>query len=86
MKDWQALQIPYLRSKAQLDDLVESICSEQMADYAQARRKDNGEPTIIRIMAHQGGMNPEFGEVDIVPDDDLNTRLQFYVSGFRVGF
>jgi hypothetical protein len=25
-------------------------------------------------------MNPEFGMVEIVPDEDLNTRLKFYVS------
>ena len=25
-------------------------------------------------------MNPKMSEVDIVPDDDLNTRLKFYVS------
>ena len=30
-------------------------------------------------MSHEGGMNPEFGMVDIVPDDDLNTRLKYYV-------
>jgi len=30
-------------------------------------------------MSHEGGMNPEFGLVDIVPDEDLNTRLKFYV-------
>ena len=27
--------VKYLRSKAQLDDLVETICKDQMADYAQ---------------------------------------------------
>ena len=31
-------------------------------------------------MTHQGNMNPRMSEVDIVPDDDLNTRLKFYVS------
>ena len=31
-------------------------------------------------MTHDGGMNQEFGIVDIVPDEDLNTRLKFYVS------
>ena len=30
-----ALQVKYLRSKAQLDDLVDTICSDQMSDYAQ---------------------------------------------------
>ena len=27
-------------------------------------------------------MNPRFSEIDIVPDEDLNTRLKFYVSLF----
>jgi len=25
-------------------------------------------------------MNPEFGNVDIVPDEDLNTKLKFHVT------
>ena len=33
-----------------------------------------------RIVTHEGNMNPLMGEVDMVPDDDLNTRLKFYVS------
>ena len=35
---------------------------------------------MSRLMTHQGNMNPRMSEVDIVPDDDLNTRLKFYVS------
>lgn len=31
-------------------------------------------------MTIEGNMNPKMSEVDIVPDDDLNTRLKFYVS------
>ena len=31
-------------------------------------------------MTHEGNMNPMMSAVDIVPDDDLNTRLKFYVS------
>ena len=53
-----------------------------MSDYAQARLKETGEATIIRIMSHDGGMNPEFSKVDVIPDEDLNKRLQFYVSPF----
>jgi len=30
-------------------------------------------------MTPQGNMNPRFSEVDIVPDDDLNTKLKFHV-------
>ena len=31
-------------------------------------------------MTIEGNMNPKMSEVDIVSDDDLNTRLKFYVS------
>ncbi len=31
-------------------------------------------------MTPQGNMNPLFSEVDIVPDEDLNTKLKFHVS------
>ena len=73
------LQIPYARSEYHLDEVIETVCKE-FEEYAQAKEKSNGEPTIIRIMARSGGMNPRFSEIDIVPDDDLNTRLKFYVG------
>ena len=38
---------------------------------------------MFRITTPEGNMNPQMGEVDIVPDDDLNTRLKFYVSDFK---
>ena len=34
---------------------------------------------LFRIVTQQGNMNPLMGEVDMVPDEDLNTRLKFYV-------
>jgi len=70
--------IKYLRSRAQVNDLVDTICAEQMADYAQARWKDSKEATIIRIIRHDGGMNPLMAMADVVPDEQLNTRLQYY--------
>jgi len=47
-------------------------------DYAQAKYKASGEPTIIRLMTHEGNMNPLMSQVDMVPDEDLNTKLKFY--------
>jgi len=76
--DTQKKLVKYLRSKAQLDDLVDTICSDQMSDYAQARWKESKEATIIRIIRHDGGMNPLMAMADMVPDDQLNTRLQYY--------
>ena len=73
------LEIIYKRSEQHINDLIDTLCEGQMSDYAQARYKDTKEPTIIRIMSHEGGMNPEFSKVDVIPDEDLNKRLQFYV-------
>merc|ERR1712227_904569 len=56
--------IPYARSNEHLSEVVDTVC-KNFEDYAQATAKASGDPTII-------------SEVDIVPDDDLNTRLKFY--------
>jgi len=69
--------IPYARSQEHLSEVVDNVC-KGFEDYAQAKKKSNGEPTIIRLMTHEGNMNPEMSQVDIVPDEDLNTRLKFY--------
>merc|ERR1719228_2561484 len=69
--------IPFARSNEHLSDIVDTVC-KGFEDYAQATAKASGEPTIIRLMTHEGNMNPSMSEVDIVPDDDLNTRLKFY--------
>jgi hypothetical protein len=62
---------------------VDTVC-KGFEDYAQATAKASGRPTLIRLMTHEGNMNPRMSEVDIVPDDDLNTRLKFYVSTAEV--
>jgi len=69
--------VPYARSQMHLLELTENIC-KQFEDYAQAKTKKAGKPTIIRITTPDGNMNPEFGTVDIVPDENLNTRLKFH--------
>merc|ERR1719500_2454881 len=69
--------IPYARSNEHLSEVVDTVC-KNFEDYAQATAKASGEPTIIRLMTIEGNMNPKMSEVDIVPDDDLNTRLKFY--------
>jgi len=69
--------IPYARSQEHLTEAVDGVC-KGFEDYAQAKYKSSGEPTIIRLMTHEGNMNPLMSVVDIVPDDDLNTRLKFY--------
>jgi len=69
--------IPYARSQTHLIELTEDIC-KNFEDYAQAKEKRSGKPTIIRITTPDGNMNPLFGSVDIVPDENLNTRLKFH--------
>jgi len=69
--------IPYARSNEHLSEVVDTVC-KNFEDYAQATAKASGDPTIIRLMTIEGNMNPKMSEVDIVPDDDLNTRLKFY--------
>lgn len=69
--------VPYARSEGHLMEVVENVC-KNFEDYAQAKYKASGKPTIIRITTPEGNMNPKMGEVDMVPDDDLNTRLKFY--------
>merc|ERR1712018_498474 len=72
--------IPYARSQMHLLELSEKIC-DNFEDYAQAKDRKSGKPTIIRLTTPEGNMNPKFGEVEIVPDDDLNTKLKFHCEG-----
>jgi len=69
--------IPYARSQEHLLEVIETVC-KGFEDYAQAKYKSSGEPTIIRLMTPEGNMNPIMSQVDMVPDDDLNTKLKFY--------
>ena len=73
-------QIPYARSQTHLMEVSETVCKDNFEEYAQAKWKKSGKPTIIRLQTHTGNMNPDMGKVDIVPDDDLNKSLKFHVS------
>ena len=73
------VQIPFARSLVHLMDLSDKVC-ENFDDYAQATWKSDGTPTIFRLTTPMGNMNPDFNKVDIVPDDELNTKLKFHVS------
>ena len=78
------MQVQYARSEIHLSEIVDSVC-EEFENYVQAREKTAERAvTIIRITTKSGGMNPLFGSVDIVPDEDLNKRLKFYVSRARL--
>ncbi len=64
-------------------ELTESLC-ERMKDYTRAKDKETGEPTLLRIISPEGGMNPKFSQVDIVPDEDLNKSIKFYVRFYSL--
>jgi len=68
--------ITYARSQEHLMTLTEDLC-ENFEDYVQAKWKSSGKPTIIRMTTPEGNMNPRFSEVDIEPDEDLNTKLKY---------
>jgi len=70
-------KVPYARSVMHLGELLETIC-DNFKDYAKATYKDNGRRTLLRLIGHDGNMNPDFSKVDITPDSELNTRLKFY--------
>ena len=57
-------QVPYARSQMHLLDLSEKIC-DNFEDYAQAKFKSNGKPTVIRLTTPEGNMNPDFPKVHI---------------------
>ena len=76
-------QVKYARSEIHLSELVDAVC-EEFENYVQAREKTGDRAvTIVRITTKSGSMNPLFGSVDIVPDEDLNKRLKFYVRNSR---
>ena len=71
-------KVAYARSQTHLMELSEKLC-DNMEDYAQATWKKDGKPTLIRMVKPDGNMNPDFGKVDVIKDDDLNSSLKFHV-------
>lgn len=66
--------ILYAKSEMYLTELMETVC-DRMDDYAKARYKKNGRPTVLKMMT-EFGMNPEMSEVDFVQEGDLNKSLK----------
>lgn len=66
--------ILYAKSEMYLTELMETVC-DRMDDYAKARYKRNGRPTVLKMMT-ETGMNPEMSEVDFVQEGDLNKSLK----------
>ncbi|GAB6029804.1 Protein canopy 2 [Chamberlinius hualienensis] len=70
-------QIKYAYSEMHMHDVLEKVCS-RMDDYAQAKYKETGERTIIKLTNPDGSMNSDTIKVDFTPDEGLNTKLKFY--------
>lgn len=70
--------MPVSRSETHLSEILDGIC-QKMDDYAKARKKSNGQLTMIKLVV-DGALNPESSNVDFVQDDDLNKSLKYYVS------
>lgn len=73
------LQVPYARSQLYLSEVMDRVCSS-FKDYTLANYKSSGTPTLLRVVTHDGNMNPEMSNVDIVPSPESNGKLAFYVS------
>jgi len=72
----QKKKVPYAFSEMHLHEVLENVCTT-MEDYAQAKYKDTGEKTIIKLAGANGMMNPEISKVDLLPDTELNAKLKF---------
>nr|ACO10615.1 canopy homolog 2 precursor [Caligus rogercresseyi] len=72
--------IPYARSEESLHDMVDKVC-ERFNDYAQATEKSSGKFSVIPLTTPTGNMNPDFGNYDVLPDDELNKKLLFHCQG-----
>lgn len=75
--DQKKEKIQYAYSEVHLNEVLENLCSS-MEDYAQAKYKDTGKLTIIKLIGPNGGMNPDISKVDLQPDTELNSKLKFY--------
>ena len=53
-----------------------------MKDYVLAHYKSSGRPILLRIMTHDGQMNPEMSKVDLTPNPEVSDRLASYVIRF----
>ncbi|XP_028136294.1 protein seele [Diabrotica virgifera virgifera] len=69
--------IPQTRSELALSELIEGVCTE-MDNYVRAKRKRDGSLTLLNMLSEDGTMNPDWSEVDIIQDGDLNKSLKYY--------
>lgn len=69
--------VPYARSQLHLSEVMDRVCAS-FKDYTLANYKSSGRPTLLRVVTHDGNMNPEMSNVDIVPNPENNEKLAFF--------
>ncbi|XP_072393760.1 protein seele [Diabrotica undecimpunctata] len=69
--------IPQIRSELALSELIEGVCGE-MDNYIRAKWKKDRSLTLLNMLSDDGTMNPDWSEVDIIQDGDLNKSLKYY--------
>ncbi|CAH1106148.1 unnamed protein product [Psylliodes chrysocephalus] len=72
--------VPQAKSELALSELIEGIC-DKMDNYIRAKWKENGTLTLLSMVSEDGMMNPDWSNVDIIQDDDLNKSLKYYCEG-----
>jgi len=77
--------VPYARSQLYLSEVMDRVCSS-FKDYTLANYKSSGTPTLLRVVTHDGNMNPEMSNVDIVPSPESNGKLAFYCQNLVEDF
>ncbi|XP_056634173.1 protein seele [Diorhabda sublineata] len=72
--------VPQTKSELALSEIIEGVCNK-MDNYIRAKWKNNGSLTLLNMLTDIGTMNPDWSDVDIIQDGDLNKSLKFYCEG-----
>ncbi|CAG9856754.1 unnamed protein product [Phyllotreta striolata] len=72
--------VPQAKSELALSEAIEGIC-DKMDNYIRAKWKENGTLTLLSMISSEGTMSPDWSNVDIIQDDDLNKSLKYYCEG-----
>ncbi|CAH1970794.1 unnamed protein product [Acanthoscelides obtectus] len=76
--NYQHKTVPQSRSELALSEVMETIC-DKMDNYIRAIWKENGTLTLLSMTSEDGLMNPNWSDVDIIQDDDLNKSLKYNI-------
>jgi len=65
------------RSEIHLSEVLETLCEDKMADYAQGHWKETGVKDLLPIIVN-GQMNPRMSEFEFMKDSNLNKGIKDY--------